>query len=148
MIEEIVILVSTIQTGYKFSQTWPKNEPYLHSFEQTKTIKLAELSLIASPVIAFITIWLQISYLGIETFNTTLAMSLLILSLPIHGYFILGKQAKAVLPLGLKSWYREIEQQLKEKQIEQGQSAPSSSTKSNKLTYMDLANLLKVLFSH
>ncbi|GHB60466.1 hypothetical protein GCM10008107_07140 [Psychrosphaera saromensis] len=141
----IVILVTTLNAGYKFSQTWPKKEPYLLSFPQTGYIKLADLSLTVAPVIAFITAWLQLSYIGMESLNTALAMSLLILSLPVHGYYLLGKQAEARLSSGLKSWYKEIEEQLQKsnKLIKEGDVKKSNS---QKLTYMDLAKLLKVRF--
>lgn len=115
-------------------------------FEQTKAIKLTELAMTVAPAIAFITAWLQLTYLGYESLNTALAMSLLILSIPFHGYFLLGKQADEALPLGLKSWYKEIEQQLKEKQVDLEQVRSNQATKSKNLTYMDLAHLLKVLF--
>lgn len=115
-------------------------------FPQTKSIKLTDLAMTVAPAIAFITAWLQLNYLGYESLNTALAMSLLILSIPFHGYFLLGKQADEPLPIGLKSWYKEIEQQLKEKEVDLGQMKVSKATKSNKLTYMDLAKLLKILF--
>lgn len=115
-------------------------------FSQTKAIKLTELAMTVAPAIAFITAWLQLNYLGYESLNTALAMSLLILSIPFHGYFLLGKQANETLPLGLKSWYKEIEQQLKEKQVDLAQVKSRDAAKSNRLTYMDLAKLLKLLF--
>ena len=100
----------------------------------------------AAPAIAFVTAWLQLTYLGYESLNTALAMSLLILSIPFHGYFLLGKQAKEPLPLGLKSWYKEIEQQLKQQQVDIENAIQSKQAKTQKLTYMDLAELLKLLF--
>lgn len=141
-----VILVATLNSGYKFSQTWPKKEPYLLSFPQTGYIKLADLSLTVAPIIAFITAYLQLFYIGMDNLNTTIAMSLLILSLPVHGYFLLGKQAEADLPSGLRSWYREIEQQLQSSDVEIKQGVKLNKSKTHKLTYMDLAKLLKVRF--
>ncbi|MDU0111816.1 DUF412 family protein [Psychrosphaera aquimarina] len=141
-----IILVATLNSGYKFSQTWPKKEPYLLSFPQTGYVKLADLAMTVAPIIAFITAYLQLSYNGMDNINTTIAMSLLILSLPIHGYFLLGKQAEADLPIGLKSWYREIEQQLQNSDVEMKQGVNLNKSKAHKLTYMDLAKLLKVRF--
>lgn len=115
-------------------------------FTQTKAIRLTDLAMTVAPAIAFITAWLQFTYLGFQHLNTALAMSLLILSIPLHGYFLLGKQAEQPLPLGLKSWYKEIEQQLKQKQVDLAQVKQANAIKSNRLTYMDLAELLKLLF--
>ena len=141
----IVILVTTLHKGYKFSQTWPKKEPYLLSFPQTGYIKLTDLLLTVAPVIAFINAWLQLSYIGMNNLNIALATSLLILSLPVHGYYLLGKQAEARLSNGLKSWYKEIEEQLQQsnKLVKEGEIKKASS---QQLTYMDLAKLLKVRF--
>ena len=139
-------MLTTLRLGFKFSQTWPQKEPYLVMFSQTKAVKLTDLAMTVSPAIAFITAWLQLNYLGYESLNTALAMSLLILSIPFHGYFLLGKQAEQPLPLGLKSWYKEIEQQLKDREVDLAQVKPRDAAKSNKLTYMDLAKLLKLLF--
>ena len=115
-------------------------------FEQTKALKLTDMAMTVAPAIAFVTAWLQLTYLGFQSLNTALAMSLLIISIPFHGYFLLGKQADEPLPLGLKSWYKEIEQQLKEKQVDLAQVKQGNAAKSNRLTYMDLAKLLKILF--
>ena len=137
-------MVNTLQAGYKFSRTWPINEPYLAIFQQTKSIKLVNLLLMITPAIALVTIWLQLDVLGFSSLNTALAMSLLILSIPFHGLFILGKQATETLPVGLKNWYFEIEDKLKQQSIV-NQPIHQSVNKS-KLTYMDLAELLKKLF--
>lgn len=117
-------------------------------FEQTKTVKLVNLLLSVSPAIAASIMWLQLDYLGMKSLNTALAMSLLVLSIPFHGYFILGKQALMPLPVGLKSWYHEIEQKLKQNDVftPDRERHVSVDVKKGKLTYMDLAALLKELF--
>lgn len=141
-------MVTTLQAGFKFSRLWPSNEPYLLMFEQTKSVKLVNLLLTVTPAIAATIIWMQLDYLGMESLNTALAMALLVLSIPFHGYFILGKQALMPLPLGLKSWYHEIEQNLKQTEVftPDRERHVSVDVKKGKLTYMDLAVLLKELF--
>ena len=117
-------------------------------FEQTKTVRLVNILFTVSPAIAAVIVWLQLKYLGIDSLNTALAMSLLVLSIPLHGYFLLGKQASMPLPVGLKSWYHEIEQKIKQKEMYTSNSQFTAVSKTNKgkLTYMDLALLLKELF--
>lgn len=144
-----IILVEKLKLGYDFSQTWPKREPYLQPFKQTRVIKLADLSLTAAPIIAFFTLFFQLNYLGMEALHLSLAMSLLILSLPLHGYFLLGQQATERLPSGLRSWYREIEHKIKQEENQNLRMQLEANNKpkaDHKLTYMDLAKLLKVLF--
>lgn len=150
----MTILKNTFYLGYKFSQTWPKKEPYLLMFEQTKAIRLTDLSMTAAPAIALVTVWLQIYYLGIESLQTALAMSLLILSIPAHGYYQLGQQANRRLPISLQNWYREIEHKIIAQQQVQASFEESKPVNSyvisrkpnSRLTFMDLALLLSQLF--
>ena len=114
------------------------------TFVQTKVIKFVNLLLMLTPAIAMLTVWMQVHYLGEESLQTSIAMALLILSIPLHGFYILGKQADELLPIGLKSWYQEIEDKLKQQSVV-NQTIHQSANKS-KLTYMDLAELLKKLF--
>lgn len=132
--------------GFQFSQTWPKSEPYLLMFEQTKIIRFNDLMFTVAPAVTLVTAWLQISVWGLEQISTTMAMSLLILSIPAHGYYQLGQQADRTLSLGLQSWYREIEQNINKKS-EPEQPKLENRKPNNKLTYMDLAIILKKLFS-
>ncbi len=110
---------------------------------------MADLSLTATPIIAFIAAYLQLTFVGQEALNTALGMSILIISFPVHAYFLLGKVAEERLPIGLQSWYREIEKKLRQgqPQVEIEPLDVKTKYKSNsKLTYFDLALLLKRLF--
>lgn len=144
------IFYKTLSLGYKFSQVWPKKEPYLQMFEQTKVIKLTDLAFTVAPAIAVATLWLQLDLLGMSYLNLSLAMALMVLSIPAHGYFQLGKQANSRLPIGLQGWYRELEQKVQVEnrerfEIVKGQNQQASRINS-KLTFMDLAILLNAIF--
>lgn len=145
----ILILLKTFALGYRFSQVWPKQEPYLVAFPQTTAVKLADMSLTCAPIIALFTAAFQLKFLGYGSLNLTLAMSLLILSIPLHAFYVLGRQAEEKLPAGLQSWYKEIETKVKQQALEnEGKSIElqNQNKAKNKLTYMDLAQLLKSLF--
>ena len=110
---------------------------------------MADLALTAAPIIAFITAYLQLSFIGESALNSALGMAILILSFPFHGYFLLGRQADERLPIGLRSWYREIEQKLKQVNDKRDPDTFGKEVQhktNNKLTYFDLAVLLKRLF--
>lgn len=142
-------MFKTFETGYRFSQAWPKQEPYLVAFPQTRAVKLADLTLTTAPIIAIFTAFFQLKFLGDSSLNLTLAMSLLILSIPLHAFYVLGKQANEKLPIGLQSWYKEIESKVKQKNLESDTRRPTEGSYNkarHKLTYMDLAQLLKRLF--
>jgi uncharacterized protein len=136
-------------------------------FEQTKVIKLNDLLFSFAPALTIVMVFLQFKYLGVEQFQTTLAMSLLILSIPTLGFYQLGKQSKRRLPISLQNWYRELEQSVSQQNAPSFSYEPSSinnnkeeghrdvtsddASQANKpnsrLTYMDLALMLKRLFS-
>ncbi len=138
----MTIFIKTFYDGYKFSQIWPKNEPYLMMFDQTKAIRLADTALTVAPAIALLTMWLQLHYLGLEAIHTAVAMSLLILSMPAHGYFQLGQQSQRRLPIALQRWYRELESKIQEQEA----THPTNKVMNSRLTFMDLATLLNQLF--
>ncbi|MUH71053.1 DUF412 family protein [Psychrosphaera haliotis] len=154
----MTILKNTFYKGYLFSQTWPKHEPYLLMFEQTKAIRLTDMSLTAAPAIALITIWLQIYYFGVDSLHSAIAMSIMLLSIPAHGFYQLGQQADTRLPISLQNWYREIENKVQAQHQadlsyyskDDKKLPPEGWVTNNKvnsrLTFMDLALLLNRLF--
>ena len=107
------------------------------------------MALTAAPIIAFITAYLQLTFIGESALNSALGMAILILSFPFHGYFLLGRKADERLPVGLQSWFREIEQKLqqdKDKHSRDPVLQEAANKTNSKLTYFDLAVLLKQLF--
>lgn len=140
----------TLQTGYEFSQIWPKHEPYLAMFEQTKAVKLASLSMTVMPSFAVVTAFLQFKFFGTSQLNLTLAMTILFLSIPIHGFYLLGKKASSSLPSSLRSWYRELEAKKTNENSEKLNAISKKHTRKvkmdSKLTFMDLACVLNDVF--
>lgn len=143
----MTIIITLIKSGYRFSQVWPHQEPYLAHFPQTRMVKAARLMLNICPAIAIITLYVQISLLGTQWLNMTLAMAIFIGLMPIQALLMLGKTADQPLPHSLRNWYKEIEQKLQEghAQLIESQNVKKSNARS--LKYIDLALLLKTLFS-
>lgn len=146
----MLLNLKTLNAGYEFSQKWPKNEPYLVMFEQTKSVKLALFSLTLMPSLALITAFLQLQFFGTSYINLTLAMTILFLTIPLHAFHLLGRMANSPLPASLQGWYRELESKMAQQELGNGVSRatkPERSQKQNsKLTYMDLAAILDELF--
>ncbi|KMT64193.1 terminus macrodomain insulation protein YfbV [Catenovulum maritimum] len=133
-------LIKTLQNGYKYSQVWP-NKPQLFAiFPECRVISATKLALQLMPVIAVGSFILQLNYFGQNYLPQSLALSLLVLSLPMQGLIWLGKRSEQVLPVTLASWYYEIGDKLAENGvlIEQTKSKPK---------YLDMANTLSQAFN-
>lgn len=96
-------------------------------------------------MIALLSISFQLYYLGSEHLTASLSFSLLLLTIVLHGLYLLGEHAQSPLPIGLRSWYKEIEQHYGLNNAPNAHHSPKSKT-SSKLTYMDLGELLNKVF--
>jgi uncharacterized membrane protein YfbV (UPF0208 family) len=146
-----VVLLNALKHGYLFAHTWPYKEALVGHLPLTKQVWLARLSLVAAPLITSGYVYLHVTYLAALHLNAMLAVSILILSMPLHALSVLGKLAKSRLPNGLCVWYKELEQAIDVKRQQEygpeGQAQHSHANSSNRpLTYMDLAELLKTFF--
>ena len=63
----------------------------------------------------FLSLMVQVQLLGLNYLPQALAASLLLLSLPMQGFYWLGKRANTPLPAGMANWYRDIRQQMLDK---------------------------------
>lgn len=145
-----MLIIKTLKTGYDFSQLWPKQEPYLAMFDQTRSVKMALLSLTLMPSLAIVTAFLHLQFFGASQLNLTFAMTILFLSIPIQAFYILGLKANSQLPVSLRVWYRELETKLKLAPIvEPGlivKADKRAGKSDSKLTFLDLAFVLNDLF--
>ncbi|MBU2882220.1 DUF412 family protein [Psychrosphaera sp. B3R10] len=145
-----MLIIKTLKTGYDFSQLWPKREPYLAMFDQTRAVKLALLSLTLMPSLAIVTAFLHLQFFGTSQINLTFAMTILFLSIPVQAFYVLGLKANSQLPVSLRVWYRELESKIKltplvEPGLE-GKADKRLGKSDNKLTFLDLACVLHDLF--
>ncbi|WP_017445443.1 terminus macrodomain insulation protein YfbV [Gayadomonas joobiniege] len=126
--------------GFKYSKVWPMKSQLFAVFPECRVIKATQLATRILPIIAVVTFFVQTNYLGETYAPQSLALCLLILSMPLQGYYWLGKRAQQFLPISLANWYYQIEDKL----VEQGVEVKSLS---HKPKYKDMAVALKLAFS-
>ncbi|CCQ12147.1 FIG01056706: hypothetical protein [Pseudoalteromonas luteoviolacea B = ATCC 29581] len=108
-------------------------------FPEYRVIKATELGITIMPILAIITLFTQTSTLGVEYLPQSIAMALLILSLPVQGLLWLGKRAQTPLSPPLSTWYHELYQ----KMVEHGYDVRLAGGKPR---YQELATLLNDMF--
>ncbi len=132
-------LSELISDGHQYIKLWPMKRELFAIFPECRIIKATQLSIKVLPVVALISFFLQVQFFGFDFAPQALALSLLVLSLPVQGYIWLGNRANQVLPLSLHSWYKDLETKL----AVEGVEIPPPSTKPR---YFEMASLLNKAF--
>ena len=132
-------LFSHLITGHDYSKTWPVKPQLYAIFPECRIIKATQFAVLILPLVAIVSFCIQVATLGFDFMPQALAMACLILSMPLQGYYWLGKRAQQPLPVSLVNWYGQLETKL----LEQGVSVEASSAK---LKYADMAVLLNLAF--
>lgn len=124
----------TLGLGADYSVAWPLQPELAVMFPEQKLIPLLNISTKVIPALMVIGTYLQMQW-GNPSYWPTLFISFLFsISLPIQGYFWLGKRAETALPPSLSRWYREINSKM---------NCRVSASRPN---YFDLAKTLRKAF--
>lgn len=127
-----------LRAGQHYSKSWPNKESGLAAvFPEHHVIKAVQFGIRFMPPVAIFTLGWQVSLSG--QFGPAVATALFACSLPIQGLWWLGRRATTELPLSLVEWYGNIQQQL-------ASVGHAIESKDSKLTYQDLADILKIAF--
>ncbi|WP_423186245.1 terminus macrodomain insulation protein YfbV [Alishewanella sp. d11] len=129
-------LVRTIHSGFAYSKTWPAKPELNAIFPENKIIFLTQKAARYLPVLAILTAAMQFKLLGVDFLGQILAMMLLLVSMPLQGWYWLGVRANTDLPPALINWANEIREQIQK----HGQAASGLGSPKN---YLDLARLLQ-----
>ncbi|WP_143872732.1 terminus macrodomain insulation protein YfbV [Catenovulum sediminis] len=133
-------LIKVFISGYSYSKVWPLKPQLFSVFPECRIIKATQFAVLVLPILAILSFFIQVSYLGEQFIPQSLALCCLILSMPLHGYYWLGKRSQQVLPVSLANWYYQIESRLLEQGVE-------VQTLTHKPKYLDMAHALKLAFS-
>ncbi|WP_372770289.1 terminus macrodomain insulation protein YfbV [Pseudoalteromonas sp.] len=132
-------MLAQISDGHHYSKTWPL-EPKLGAvFLEFRVIKATKLAIKIVPLLAVLSIFVQVNFLTTNYLPQALTFSLFLLSMPVQGLYWLGKRANTLLPPQEAIWFREVYG----KMTEHGVEPPVSITKPR---YGDLAYLLKEVY--
>ncbi len=132
-------MLALISEGQTYSKTWPLKAELAPLFIEFRVIKATRIGINVLPMLAALSLAVQVKLLGVEYIPQAIAFALLMVSLPVQGLYWLGKRANTVLPVSVASWYRHIH----EKMASEGCQVPFAATKPR---YRELAELLKHAF--
>lgn len=129
-------LMSTIKSGFAYSKTWPAKSELNAIFPENKVIFLTKKAARYLPALAVLTAGIQLKLLGSDFLIQIIAMMLLLISMPLQGFYWLGVRANTTLPPALVNWANEIREQIQKMgNIEAMPTIPKN--------YIDLARLLQ-----
>jgi uncharacterized membrane protein YfbV (UPF0208 family) len=132
-------VMSQVQTGRLYAKKWPMRKELAPLFTEFKVIKATELAIIVMPILAMLTLFFQLNYLGSDFLPQAIASSLFFISLPLQGLLWLGKRAQTPLEPAMQKWYSE----LYTKMVASGYQVQLSESKPR---YLELADLLHDMF--
>jgi hypothetical protein len=132
-------LFSTLTTGWQYSRVWPTKTELNAIFPENKVIFLTRQGARYLQVLAVLTAVAQLKLLGPDFLGQILAMMLLLVSMPLQGWYWLGVRANSALPPALINWGNEIREQIQ--QHSQSQGIPGVPK-----NYFDLARLLQLAY--
>ncbi|CUS49224.1 MAG: hypothetical protein HLUCCO02_04235 [Idiomarinaceae bacterium HL-53] len=130
-------MLKKIQRGYQYMKLWPRHA-VVGNLPESRIVPATKLALRWLPVGAVCNAVLQYQYLGMEFLPQIVASSLLLLWIPLHGFYWLGMRADAQLSIPLRTWYFE----LKDKLNKSGKDIRLPSHREGPC-YIDLARVLK-----
>jgi uncharacterized membrane protein YfbV (UPF0208 family) len=132
-------MLTLINDGRAYSKIWPLKPQLATIFIEYRVIKATNLAINLLPMLAVLSLMVQVSLLGYDYMPQAITCSLFLLSMPIQGLYWLGKRANTVLPVAMANWYRQIHEQMSE----EGCQMPSAAKQPH---YHELAELLKTAF--
>lgn len=129
----------TIQIGQRYLNTLPNQKKLDLFMPDYRLIRLVKFATRLMPAFACFAVCWQYFFPDAEqaTLSNAILTALFALSIPLQGFYWLGKRAKSPLPLNLLEWYETLRQKLNQERYEQiaDQTVPS---------YQDFANLLRL----
>ena len=132
-------VMSQVQTGRLYAKQWPMRKELAPLFIEFKVIKATDLAITVMPILAMLTLFFQINYLGPDFLPQAIASALFFISLPLQGLLWLGKRAQTPLEPAMQRWYND----LYTKMLANGYQTQLNEKKPR---YLELANLLKDRF--
>lgn len=122
-------LWQVFKTGHQYAAIWP-HHAVVAAMTETRVVPAVQFAAKWMPAVAVVNFIVQYQWLGNGMLPQALVSSLFLLSLPLQGWYWLGRRAVSKLDPRLQHWYLELAQKLAI------QPRP-------KPTRMDLARLLR-----
>lgn len=100
-----------LQSGQKYAAIWP-HHAVVAAMTETRVVPAVKFAAHWMPGAAVVNFLVQWQWLGESLMPQAVVSSLFLLSLPIQGWFWLGRRALSPLDPRLKHWYLELAQKL------------------------------------
>jgi uncharacterized membrane protein YfbV (UPF0208 family) len=123
-----------IQMGHLYLRLWPKEKSLAAMFPENRIIAAVEFGMKWLPALAVMSLVLQFHFGQPNLWPVVISSLLFMVSLPLQGYYWLGRRVDTQLPPSLSRWYFDINQKMN--------CAPSV----NRPSYFDLATTLRQAF--
>lgn len=121
----------TLELGADYAVAWPLQPELAAIFPEQRLIPLLKTSQKIIPALIVISTCLQLQWGNPLHWPTLFASFMFAVSLPMQGYFWLGRRAETNLPPSLSRWYREINNRM------------NCSIVTSRPNYFDLAKTLR-----
>lgn len=115
--------------GQTYARIWPRHA-VVAAMTETRVVPAVSIAAKMMPAAAVLSFLVQWQTFGQALLPQATVTSIFLLSLPLQGWYWLGRRSEAPLPPQLLRWYQDLAAKLKVK----GQGEP---------TYMDLARILR-----
>ena len=132
-------LIKILKDGQRYAERWPKHA-VVAAFKESQIVPATRIGMTMMPAFAVINLMVQWQFNQQSFTPLAIAASLFLLSLPLQGLYWLGLRSRRELPPQLLSWYQELAKKLR-------QSRSDLRVKTEQVTYMDLALLLRKVLS-
>lgn len=129
---------SKLQLGRHYLAVWPRRPELNALFPENRIILAIEFAVKVVPPMVVICLMLQYQYGDPLYWPSVLTSVIFLLSLPLQGYYWLGRRSETLLPPTLASWYRQINGRMNE-------AGPARHLVA-KPRYQELAETLKAAF--
>ncbi|MCH8538651.1 MAG: DUF412 domain-containing protein [Alkalimonas sp.] len=131
-------MYSTISAGMQYGKNWPLQPELNGLLPENRMIRITTWAQKILPAIAVLNGWMQWQLFGVAQLPLLMAMTLLLLSMPVQGWYWLGVRSVTKLPPNLVEWH----QQLVEK-LQQHGSKVATRSDDPTLRYRDLGLVLQ-----
>src|SRR5690554_383658 len=122
-------IFKTLKDGQAYAKLWPRHA-VVAAMTESRVVPAVAFAARWMPALAVINLVVQLQWQGEQLLPQALVTSLFLLSMPIQGWYWLGRRANAPLNPRLQHWYNDLAQKL----TVQPQRKP---------TYMHLVKLLR-----
>ncbi|KUE78440.1 terminus macrodomain insulation protein YfbV [Aeromonas schubertii] len=129
---------SKLQLGRRYLAVWPRRPELNPLFPENRVIHAIEFGARVLPPVVVICLMLQYQFGDASYWPSVLTSLIFMLSMPLQGYYWLGRRAVTPLPPSLAHWYREINGRMSE------QGCRRRAVDSPR--YQELAETLKAAF--